>query len=53
MTVVHPPLPADIMLTDAPFWMPAQATLLREEVLENADWAGVVDKLDAALRSAD
>ncbi len=48
---VHRPLPGDICLADAPFWTPAQAALLREEWAEDADWAEVVDRLDAALRA--
>ena len=44
-------LPADVLLADAPFWTPAQATLLREELLEDADWAEVIDQLNAALRA--
>jgi hypothetical protein len=47
----HSPLPADGLLADAPFWTPAQATLLREELLEDADWAEVIDRLNAALRA--
>ena len=47
----HSPLPPDIRLADAAFWTPSQATLLREEILEDADWAEVVDRLDAALRA--
>lgn len=47
----HSPLPADIPLADAAFWTPSQAALLREEILEDADWAEVVDRLDAALRA--
>ena len=35
----HRPLPAKMMLADAPFWTPAQATLLREQLLSDADWA--------------
>jgi len=48
----HSPLPADVDLADAPFWTPAQASLLRDEILEDADWAEVVDRLNAALRAA-
>lgn len=48
----HAPLPPDVLLADAPFWTPAQATLLREELLEDADWAEVVDQLNVALRAA-
>ena len=47
----HSPLPDTILLADAPFWTPAQAALLREEVLEDADWAEVVDQLNLALRA--
>lgn len=46
----HAPLPARVALAEAPFWSTAQASLLREELAEDADWAEVVDQLDAALR---
>ncbi len=46
----HAPLAPHIALADAPFWSPAQAKLLREELLEDADWAEVVDQLNVALR---
>jgi hypothetical protein len=46
----HSPLAGNVLLADAPFWTPAQASLLREQVLENADWAEVIDQLNAALR---
>lgn len=49
----HSPLPAAVALADAPFWTPAQARLLREEVLEDADWAVLVDQLNLALRAPD
>ena len=47
----HTPLQADIVLADAPFWTPTQAAFLREEILEDADWAEVVDQLNVALRA--
>lgn len=47
----HRPLPDDIRLADAPFWNEAQANFIREELLEDADWAEIVDQLDAALRA--
>ncbi|WP_192980332.1 DUF2789 domain-containing protein [Pseudomonas sp. EggHat1] len=47
----HSPLPATCSLADAPFWSPAQAALLREEILEDADWAEVVDQLNLRLHS--
>lgn len=46
----HHPLATDIALADAPFWTPAQAAFLREEIHRDADWAELVDQLDAALR---
>ncbi|MBV8501686.1 MAG: DUF2789 domain-containing protein [Paucibacter sp.] len=46
----HRPLQASIRLEDAPFWSPAQATLLREEIVRDADWAELVDQLNIALR---
>ena len=46
----HSPLADDIYLADSPFWTPAQASFLREEILEDADWAEVVDRLNVALR---
>ncbi|MDR7268478.1 hypothetical protein J2X20_001107 [Pelomonas saccharophila] len=48
----HAPLGAGVPLAEASFWTPAQATLLREELLEDADWAEVVDRLSAALQQA-
>jgi hypothetical protein len=47
----HSPLASGVLLADAPFWTPAQASMLSEEILEDADWAAVVDQLNAALRS--
>lgn len=47
----HTPLDPRIALPDAPFWTPAQAALLREELLEDADWAELVDQLSLALRA--
>ena len=48
---VHSPLPPAVQLADAPFWKPAQASFLREEILEDADWAEVVDDLNVRLHS--
>ena len=44
-------VPGYVALADAPCWTPAQAAFLREEILEDADWAEVVDQLDARLRA--
>ncbi|QEZ46375.1 DUF2789 domain-containing protein [Cupriavidus oxalaticus] len=46
----HAPLPDDVELAAAPFWTPAQSALLRDELLDDADWAEVVDQLNLALR---
>lgn len=48
---IHSPLSARIALADAPFWQPAQAKFLREELADDADWAELVDMLDARLRT--
>jgi len=48
----HSPLPNDMRLEEAPFWSPAQAQLLREERLDDADWAMVVDRLNVALHAS-
>jgi len=48
----HSPLASDIALENAPFWSPAQSALLRDELMRDADWAEVVDQLNAALRSS-
>lgn len=47
----HSPLKADLKLEDAFFWTPAQAAFLREEILEDADWAEIVDQLNLMLRT--
>ncbi len=49
--VTHAPLPDGVALADAPFWSPAQASFLREALLEDADWAELADQLSEALRA--
>ena len=46
----HSPLKPDLHLADAFFWNTSQADLLRNEILDDADWAEVVDQLDVLLR---
>lgn len=46
----HSPLPGAVRLADAPFWTAGQAAFLREEINEDAEWAELVDQLDALLR---
>ena len=43
-------LPPDIPLKEAAFWNGAQAQFIRDAIAEDADWAEVVDQLDALLR---
>jgi hypothetical protein len=46
----HRPLAAQFALHEAPFWTSSQADFLREQVQEDADWAGIIDRLDGGLR---
>ena len=47
---VHSPLKPDLSLAEAFFWSESQRAFLREEILEDADWAEVVDELNLMLR---
>lgn len=46
----HRPLKNDIALYRAPFWSDAQRAFLKEEIIEDADWAAVIDELNGRLR---
>ncbi|CAI8765225.1 MULTISPECIES: DUF2789 domain-containing protein [Pseudomonas] len=46
----HSPLKPDLHLADAFFWTKSQAEFLRDEILDDADWAEVVDQLNVMLR---
>lgn len=46
----HRPLAADISLADAAFWEDSQRRFLQQAINDDADWAEVVDELDALLR---
>jgi len=46
------PLAHSMSLCDAPFWKPSQASFLREEILNDADWAEVIEELNAALHES-
>ncbi len=48
----HAPLPGDVRLEEAPFWSPAQAQLLREERIDDADWIETIDQLNLALHAS-
>lgn len=45
----HAPIPAGQRLEDAPCWTAAQATLLRDMIAQDADWAELADQLNSAL----
>jgi hypothetical protein len=45
----HRPLPNDVALYRAPFWTSAQRAFLKEEIIEDADWAGAIDELNVRL----
>ncbi len=44
------PLPGNIELYKADFWNSSQASFLKQVIDEDADWAEIVDQLDAMLR---
>ena len=43
-------LQASIPLEQAAFWNAGQAQFIREAIADDADWAEIVDQLDAQLR---
>jgi len=45
----HRPLESGTALYRAPFWSTAQRTFLKEEIIEDADWASVIDELNVRL----
>ena len=46
----HRPLKDTIKLHEAAFWSPSQAVFLEQSKAHDADWAEIVDELDAMLR---
>lgn len=44
------PVPSEVALHDAKFWNKAQVSFLKEAIEDDADWAEVVDELNALLR---
>jgi hypothetical protein len=47
----HHPFAGEVLLSDAFFWTPAQASFLHEEILYDADWAEVIDQLNQKLHA--
>lgn len=46
----HRPLDSKIKLSEAPFWSETQAKFLRDQLISDADWTAVIDKLNVSLR---
>lgn len=46
----HAPLHPSIELAEASFWETSQKSFLKDELLKDADWAEVIDLLNAQLR---
>ena len=44
------PLPSGVELYKADFWTGSQASFFKQMIDEEADWAEIVDRLDAMLR---
>lgn len=44
------PLAPDVKLEDATFWTASQSALLRDKLVDDADWAQVVDRLNIVMR---
>ena len=45
----HRPLEHGTALYRAPFWSASQRAFLKEEIIEDADWAAVIDELNSRL----
>lgn len=45
----HRPLGNGVPLYRAPFWTASQRAFLKEELIGDGDWAGVIDELNARL----
>ena len=46
---IHCAMSDGYRLPDAPYWSHSQASFLRESLLQDSDWSGVVDQLSKAL----
>lgn len=47
----HGPLEGNVLLHEAAFWTASQAGFLREAILDDAEWAVIVDALNAELHA--
>ena len=46
---MHSPLDETLHIYEAPFWTHQQADMLKEDLVDDADWAIVIDQLNLAL----
>lgn len=46
----HASMADGLRLPDAPYWTLSQASFLRDALLQDSDWSGLVDQLSKALR---
>lgn len=46
----HKGLQGGIRLEDAPFWTEAQAAFIQGALIEDAEWAELIDQLNSRLR---
>lgn len=47
----HRPLPGSMLLHEAAFWSPPQASFLREAIADDADWSEAADTLNVELHA--
>lgn len=47
---LHKELDNSVKLEHAPFWTPSQAQFIQGALAEDAEWAEVIDQLNARLR---
>lgn len=45
----HRPIPNHIKISEAPFWNEAQGSFLKEQLMDDAEWAPIVDELNVRL----
>lgn len=45
----HRPIPNEMKVSEAPFWSEAQGSFLKEQLMDDAEWAPVVDELNVRL----
>lgn len=49
----HRPLPNHVKVSEAPFWNEAQGSFLKEQLMDDAEWAPIVDELNVRLHEQD